>query len=84
MGPSQCPRIDKNTYGIHRQNQACCRQARQESGGAGGVGLSLYHQLVQPAVFSGNSESVLRTESDFCGQARKQTVNHLIPTNLNK
>jgi hypothetical protein len=27
---------------------------------------------------------VLRTESDFCGQARKQLANQFIPTNLNK
>jgi hypothetical protein len=63
---------------------ACGRQARPESGGAGGVGLSPCHQPVQPAVFPGYSESVLRTKSDFCGQARKQPVNQLIPTNLNK
>ncbi len=78
-GPSQCPRIDKP----HRQKPVCGRQARPESGGAGGVGL-LYHLPVQQAVFPGYSELVLRTESDFCGQARKQPVNQLIPTNLTK
>jgi hypothetical protein len=42
------------------------------------------HQLVQPAVSPGYSESVLRTESDFCCRARIQLANQLIPTNLNK
>jgi hypothetical protein len=52
----------QTTYSIHRQNPACGRQARQESGGAGGVGLSPCHQPVQPAVFPEYYESVLRTE----------------------
>ncbi len=55
-----------------------------ESGGAGGVGLSPCHQLVHPAALPGYSELVLRTESDFCGRARIQLANQLIPTNLNK
>jgi hypothetical protein len=45
-------------------------QAPPESGGAGGVGLSPCHQPVQPAVFPGYSESVLRTKSGSCGRAR--------------
>ncbi len=46
-----------------------------ESGGAGGVGLSPCHQLIQPAVLPGYSESVLRTGLGFCGRARIQLAN---------
>ncbi len=78
------PTNRQTTYSIHCWTSACGRQAPPESRGAGGVGLSPCHQLVQQAVFPGYSESVLRTESDFCGRGHIQLANKLIPTILNK
>jgi hypothetical protein len=76
-GPSQCPLIDKpHTTSIAGTRPAVARRPRkvvtQVTGWCGIVPVS---PTGTNGIFPGNSESVLSTESDFCGRARIQLAN---------
>ncbi len=85
--PPHSPRTApaQTTFGNHLRHPASGRRGRLERRCADGVQLSLCRRGVplQPAVFTGYSVLVWRTEPGSYGRARLQFESQLIPTILN-